>query len=71
MYAYAEALNNKDLPNLDNTSWQKKLKNESLIHSNYFTISERPHSSNQLALTKAEENSGRMTDEIKAKPRGI
>ena len=59
------------LPNLDNTSWQKKLKNESLIHSNYFTISVRPKSSNQLALTKAGENGGRMINGTKAKSRGI
>ena len=50
---------------------EKKLKNESLIHSNYFTISERPNSSNQLALTKAGENGGRMIDGTKAKSRGI
>ena len=50
---------------------KKKLQNESLIHSNYFKISERPNSSNQLALTKAGENGRRMIDGTKSKSRGI
>ena len=51
--------------------FQKNRWSRSQIHSNYFTISERPYSSNQLALTKAGENGERMIEGTKGKSRGI